>query len=173
MGPPVDPNLTTRIVEFNDVPALEAALATREIAAVLCEPAMTNRGIILADEGFHTALRNLTTKYGTLLIIDETHTICCGPGGYTAAYGLKPDMVTLGKPIGSGIPGAAYGVSKELSDKIVEQLRDDSTDENGLGGTLSGNAVALCAMKHTLQKVITQQAFDKMTPLASTFRRIS
>jgi glutamate-1-semialdehyde 2,1-aminomutase len=166
MGPPVDPSLTTRIVEFNDIPALEKALATKEIAAVLAEPAMTNRGIILPDEGFHKALRELTTKYGTLLIIDETHTISSGPGGYTLAHGLKPDMVTLGKPIGSGIPGAAYGVSKTVADMIVDQLKDDSTDENGLGGTLSGNAVALCAMKATLQNVITEEAYKYMFPLA-------
>jgi glutamate-1-semialdehyde 2,1-aminomutase len=103
VGPPVDPSMTTRIVEFNDPVALENALSDGKVAAVLCEPAMTNRGIILPQPGFHEILRNLTRKYGTLLIIDETHTICCGPGGYTAAYGLKPDMITIGKPIGSGI----------------------------------------------------------------------
>jgi glutamate-1-semialdehyde 2,1-aminomutase len=98
IGPPVDPALTTRVVEFNDVAALEQALASRDVACVLAEPAMTNVGIIQPDPGFHAALRDLTRKTGTLLILDETHTICAGPGGYTAAHGLQPDLLTLGKP---------------------------------------------------------------------------
>ena len=104
LGPPVDPALTTRVVEFNDVAALEAALAHGDVACVLAEPAMTNIGIIPPEPGFHAALRDLTRRTGTLLVLDETHTICAGPGGYTRADGLEPDMLTLGKAIGGGIP---------------------------------------------------------------------
>jgi len=169
IGPPVDPKLTTKVIEFNHVRALEAALRPRDVAAVLAEPAMTNRGIILPEVGYHDALRRITRKYGTLLIIDETHTICCGPGGYTAAYGLEPDMVTLGKPIGSGVPAAAFGISRGVSERILKKIKLDTTDESGIGGTLSGNALAVAAMRATLQHVITQAAFDHMMPLAERF----
>ena len=171
IGPPVDPSVTTKAIEFNDVQALERALAPRDVACVLAEPAMTNRGIILPEPGYHEALREVTRRTGTLLIIDETHTICCGPGGYTAAHGLAPDMVTLGKPIASGIPAAAYGISHDVADRIIQKVKAESTDESGIGGTLSGNALALVAMRATLQHVITQAAFDVMLPLAERFER--
>ena len=106
-GPPVDPTLTTKVVEWNDVDALVAALEPGDVACVLAEPALTNIGIILPDDGYHEALRRLTRETGTLLILDETHTICAGPGGCTREWGLDPDMVTLGKPIGSGVPSAS------------------------------------------------------------------
>jgi len=169
IGPPVDLSLTTKAIEFNDVEALERALLPGDVACVLCEPAMTNRGIILPDDGYHDALREITQKYGTFLIIDETHTICCGPGGYTMAHGLEPDIVTMGKPLASGIPAAAYGISQELADKSISDLKKDSTDESGIGGTLSGNPLAVAAMRATLEKVITKEAFDYMIPLAKRF----
>jgi glutamate-1-semialdehyde 2,1-aminomutase len=171
MGPPVDPRETTKVVEFNDIPALEAALASRDVAALLMEPAMTNRGIILPDPGYHEAARRLTRKYGTLLIIDETHTLSSGIGGYTRQHGLKPDMITMGKPLASGVPVAAFGVSQEVSDKVMERILSDGTDESGLGGTLSGNALAIAAMKATLQKVITEANFKRMLPLAKRFEK--
>jgi glutamate-1-semialdehyde 2,1-aminomutase len=167
IGPPVDPAITTRAVEFNDLDALEAALAHKDVACVLCEPAMTNCGIILPEPGYHDALRDLTQRFGTLLIIDETHTICCGPGGYTAVYDLKPDVVTLGKPLGGGIPVAAYGVSQEVADRAHAKIKADSTDESGVGGTLSGNALSVAAMRATLEHVITKEAFERMIPLAN------
>lgn len=169
IGPPVEPKATTKVIEFNDVGSLEGALKPRDVAAVLAEPAMTNRGIILPEPGYHDALRRLTRKYGTLLIIDETHTICCGPGGYTAAHGLSPDMVTLGKPIASGVPAAAYGISQGVADRILKKIKQDTTDESGIGGTLSGNALAIAAMRATLRHVITEEAFDRMMPLAERF----
>ena len=106
---------TTRVVEWNDVEALERELAHGDVACVLAEPALTNIGIVLPEPGFHDALREATRAAGTLLIIDETHTICAGPGGYTAAYGLEPDMLTIGKPIAGGLPAAAYGFSAEVA----------------------------------------------------------
>jgi len=171
IGPPVDPEVTTKAIEFNDVPSLDKALKPRDVACVLAEPAMTNRGIILPDPGYHDSLRELTRKYETLLIIDETHTLCCGIGGYTREYGLKPDMITMGKPLASGVPVAAFGISQYVSDKVMKRILDDGTDESGLGGTLTGNALAVAAMRATLEKVITHKAFDKMMPLAARFEK--
>ncbi len=112
LGPPINPIETTKVIEFNDIPALEIALASGDVACVLAEPVMTNIGIIHPDPGYHDALRQITKKTGTILIIDETHTICTGPGGYTSAYGLKPDMITLGKPLAGGVPAAIYGFTQ-------------------------------------------------------------
>jgi len=168
LGAPVDPALTTKAVEFNDVKALDKALKQRDVACVLAEPAMTNHGIILPDPGYHDELRGLTQKYGTLLVMDETHTLCCGIGGYTREYGLKPDIITMGKPLGSGIPVAAYGISEDVADMVLDRVIDDE-DESGIGGTLSGNALAMAAMKATLTHVYTEGNFVKMIPLAKMF----
>lgn len=171
LGPQVDPVLTTKVIEFNDIPALEAALAPGDVACVLAEPAMTNIGIIHPDEGYHAALRELTRRTGTLLIIDETHTICTGPGGYTRAYNLDPDLFVIGKPIASGIPAAVYGMSAEVAERARVQTPLEDIDTNGIGGTLSGNALALTAMRVTLEHVLTQDAFDRMIPLAQRFEQ--
>ncbi len=166
IGPPVDPSVTTRVVEFNDVAALEGALANRDVACVLAEPALTNVGIVHPVPGYHHALRDLTRKYGSLLIIDETHTICVGPGGYTGAEKLDPDFLVFGKAIGSGVPGAAYGFTEKVADMIHEHQSLEDCDTGGIGGTLAGNALSLAAMRATLSKVLTQEAFDHMIPMA-------
>jgi len=166
VGPPVDPSVTTKVVEFNDLAALEHALAPGDVACVLAEPAMTNVGIVHPEPGYHAGLRELTRKHGTLLIIDETHTICAGPGGFTRAENLDPDMLVFGKAIGGGIPGAAYGFSKEVADRIAAKQNLENCDVGGIGGTLAGNALSLAAMRASLTKVLTKQAFDRMTPLA-------
>ena len=166
VGPPVDPSVTTRVVEFNDIPALEQALAHGDVACVLAEPALTNVGIVHPAPGFHQALRELTRKHGTLLIIDETHTICAGPGGYTRAEKLDPDFLVFGKPIAGGLPAAAYGFPQKVADMILERHSLEDCDTGGIGGTLAGNALSLAAMRATLAKVLTQEAFDRMIPLA-------
>ena len=167
MPPPVDPELTTRVIEFNDLPTLEAALAPRDVAAVLMEPALTNCGIVLPEPGYLEAVREITRRTGTVWIVDETHTWCAGPGGYTAAHDLEPDMVTLGKPVAGGIPSAAFGASQEIYDKTIANMLAETTGVNGLGGTLTGNALALAAMRATLERVITKRAYDRMIPLAT------
>jgi glutamate-1-semialdehyde 2,1-aminomutase len=167
VGPAIDPAVTTRVVEFNDVPALEHALAGRDVACVLAEPAMTNIGIILANPGFHDALRTLTRRSGTLLILDETHTICAGPGGYTATHELTPDMLTLGKPVGSGVPSGAYGLSDDVARRVQARIRADESDTGGIGGTLAGNALSLAAMRATLEHVMTGEAYAHMEALAA------
>jgi glutamate-1-semialdehyde 2,1-aminomutase len=166
IGPPVDPTTTTHVVEFNDVDALEGALAAGDTACVLAEPALTNIGIVLPDPGFHDALRNLTRQHGTLLVIDETHTICAGPGGYTRAHGLEPDFVTIGKSIGSGVPAAAYGFTAEVAERIERHVSAEDSDVSGVGGTLAGNALSLTAIRATLENVLTDEAFERMTALA-------
>ncbi len=166
LGPPVDPAVTTRVIEFNDLAALESALGHGDVACVLAEPAMTNIGIIHPDEGYHRRLREITRKTGTLLVIDETHTICAGPGGYTRAHGLEPDLLTLGKAVGSGVPGAVYGMSAEVAERVRGRISLHEADTGGIGGTLAGNALSLAAMRATLAQVLTQEAYDRTIPLA-------
>jgi glutamate-1-semialdehyde 2,1-aminomutase len=169
IGPPVNPAATTRVVEFNDLNALEAALKHHDVACVLAEPAMTNVGIILPDEGYWHAARELTRRYGTLLIADETHTICAGPGGCTREWQLDPDFVVFGKPIGSGIPGAAYGCTEVVAQRISARIQLEHCDVGGIGGTLAGNALSLAAMRATLEHILTPVAFERMIPLAKRF----
>jgi glutamate-1-semialdehyde 2,1-aminomutase len=166
IGPPVDPSVTTTVVEFNELSALEASLKHEDIACVLAEPALTNVGIVLPEPGYHAALREITRRYGTLLIIDETHTICAGPGGYTRAENLEPDFLVFGKPIAGGVPGAAYGFTAEVAQCVLERHNLEDCDTGGIGGTLAGNALSLAAMRATLQKVLTKEAFDRMIPMA-------
>ncbi len=166
IGPPVDPSLTTKVVEFNDLSALEQALAPGDVACVLAEPVMTNVGIVHPETGFHAALHTFTRKFGTLLIIDETHTICAGPGGYTGAENLDPDFLVFGKPIAGGVPGAVYGFTEDVAKSIVDRQNLEDCDTGGIGGTLAGNALSLAAMRATLSKVLTKEAFDRMIPLA-------
>ena len=170
VGPPVDLAETTKAIEWNDVNALDAALAEGDVACVLAEPAMTNIGIIPPEPGYHDALRALTREHGTLLAIDETHTICAGPGGYTRAHGLEPDFVTLGKPIAGGVPAAAYGMSAEVGGRIAAYLDTlETSDVGGIGGTLSGNALSLAATRAILGQVLTDEAFERMIALGERF----
>ena len=169
VGPPVDPSVTTRVVQFNDVEALERALALEDVACVLAEPALTNIGIVLPDEGFHESLRELTRRSGTLLAIDETHTMSAGPGGCTEAWDLQPDIVTVGKAIGGGMPVAAFGVSAELAGRISARAGADYEDTGGIGGTLAGNALSLAATRSTLEHVLTEEAYARTIPLAERF----
>jgi glutamate-1-semialdehyde 2,1-aminomutase len=166
LGPPVPPEATTRIVEFNDIEALERGLAHRDVACVLTEPALTNIGMVLPEPGFHEAVRALTRQYESLLVIDETHTISVGPGGYTRAHGLDPDIVVLGKSIGGGIPAAAFGLREELSERIRAAVDRDYAGMGGVGGTLAGNALSLAAVRATLEEVLTEDAYRHMISLA-------
>jgi glutamate-1-semialdehyde 2,1-aminomutase len=130
---------------------------------------MTNVGIILPDDGYWRAARELARRYGALLIADETHTICAGPGGCTREWKLDPDFVVFGKPIGSGIPGGTYGCTEEVAQRISARMQLEDCDVGGIGGTLAGNALSLAAMRATLEHVLTPAAFEKMIPLAKRF----
>jgi glutamate-1-semialdehyde 2,1-aminomutase len=171
VGPPVRLEHTTRVVEFNDSAALEEALAHEDVACVLAEPAMTNIGIVLPDPGFHDALRDLTRRYGTLLIIDETHTMSTGYGGYTREHGLEPDILTVGKTIGGGVPAGAFGLTHQVAERALAQEDADYVDVGGVGGTLAGNALSVAAMRTALTEVLTEEAFRRTVPLAERFER--
>ena len=171
IGPPVNPAETTRAVEFNDLAAFEAALAPRDVACILAEPVMTNVGIVHPDPGYWQSATEIARGYGTLLIMDETHTICAGPGGYTREHAIRPDIFVIGKPIASGLPAGTYGCSAEVAEKITHRIHLEDCDTGGIGGTLAGNALSLAAIRATLEHVLTPQAFAHMIPLAQRFAK--
>jgi glutamate-1-semialdehyde aminotransferase len=169
VGLPVPLEETTRVVEINDVDGLERELGDGDVAVCLFEPALTNIGIVLPEPGYHEAVRELCTRTGTLLLIDETHTFCAGPGGCTAAWGLQPDIVTIGKTLGAGIATGAYGFTQELADRVYAETDWKHADVGGVGGTLAGNALSLSAMRATLGEVMTDDAFARMIQLGERF----
>jgi len=167
IGAPVALNLTTRVVEFNDLGAMEDALKKGDVAAILMEPAMTNVGIVLPDDGYLVAVGELARRYEAVWIIDETHTISVGPGGMTADLGLKPDILTIGKAIGGGLPTGTFGMTHEIASQIAKKTEREVIDTGGIGGTLAGNALSLAAMKATLTQVLTDENFMKMIELGN------
>jgi glutamate-1-semialdehyde 2,1-aminomutase len=172
VGPAVDPTVTTRVAEWNDLAAVEEELANGDVAAILTEPALTNIGIVLPEPGFLAGLRELATRYGTLLMIDETHTISAGPGGMTARDGLAPDIFVIGKSLGGGVPCGAYGLTEEIAvavTRLAETGSADIVDVGGVGGTLAGNALSLAAMRATLAEVLNDDAFAHMEALATRY----
>jgi glutamate-1-semialdehyde aminotransferase len=171
LGPAVDPAVTTRVVPFNDLDALDRALADRQVAALLIEPALTNVGIVLPDAGYLEGVREITRRHGTILIHDETHTICAGPGGVTGSRGLAPDMLVIGKTIGGGIPVATYGMTEEVADRVRATVPVEDSDVGGIGGTLAGYALSMAAARAALDEVLTDAAFATMLPLAERWER--
>ncbi len=170
VGPAYPVSESTRVAEFNDLASVEAGLAHGDVAVLIMEPALTNMGIVLPDPGFLEGVRDLCTKHGTLLLIDETHTISAGPGGCTAAWGLQPDIFVIGKSIGGGIPSGAYGITQAVADAVGNQPEADLVDVGGVGGTLAGNVLSTAAMRATLEEVLTPSNFDHMIALATRFR---
>ncbi|ASL42269.1 Glutamate-1-semialdehyde 2,1-aminomutase [Burkholderia sp. AD24] len=156
----------TRVVEFNDLAALEHALKDGDVACVLAEPALTNIGMVLPEPDYWRQAQALMRRYGTLLAIDETHTISCGPGGYTQAHGLEPDLFVLGKPVGGGFPCAVYGFSAELAERAQRAKRDAPPGHSGIGTTLTANMLAMSAIRATLAEVMTEAAYAHMFALA-------
>jgi glutamate-1-semialdehyde 2,1-aminomutase len=169
VGEPVDVTMTSRVAEFNDLAGLERQLAHGDVAAVLMEPALTNIGIVLPEAGYLEGVRELTRAYDALLINDETHTFSAGPGGATAAWGLDPDVLVIGKAIGGGVPCGAYGLSEELAARAERRTDLDLVDMGGVGGTLAGNPVSVAAMRATLEQVLTDDAFAGMIDVATAF----
>jgi glutamate-1-semialdehyde 2,1-aminomutase len=167
IGPQVDPGKTTLAVPFNDLDAMERALASGEVACVLMEPALTNIGIVLPQPGYLEGVRRLTKQYGVILILDETHTICAGPQGASRLWGIDADMLVIGKTIGGGIPVAAYGMSSEVAVKVEALMHGHDLDVSGIGGTLSGSALAGAAIRATLTHALRPEDFDIAIPLAT------
>jgi len=167
LGQVADLTQFARVVEFNDLPALQAALAHGDVACVITEPVMTNSCMVLPEPGFHAELRRLTRAAGTLLLIDETHTISTGPGGYTRAHGLEPDLFVLGKPVAGGVPASVWGFTDEVACRLDEVRSQTPPGHSGMGTTLSANALSLAAMRATLEHVMTPEAYAHMEVLAS------
>ena len=156
------------VIQFNDVGELEEALAGEEYACVFTEPALTNEGVVLPEPGFHEALRRLSHEAGTLLLLDETHTLVCGPGGLTEKWGLEPDLVVVGKAIGGGLPLGAYGMSAELA--AAFERGASLTGEPGelaTGGTLFANALGMAAARAALTEVLTLDAYEHAAALGA------
>lgn len=169
VGPAVPVDQTTRVAEFNDLDSIERGLAAGDVAILIMEPALTNIGIVLPEPGFLEAVRRLCDAHGTLLLIDETHTISAGPGGCTRAWGLEPDVVVIGKSIGGGVPCGAYGITGEIADRVARHPEADLVDVGGVGGTLAGNALSTAAMRATLTEVLTPVAFGHMIGLGTRY----
>lgn len=169
VAPQIDPAETTRMAEFNDLASVERALSEGDVAVVITEPALTNIGIVLPEPGFLEGLRELCTRYGALLLIDETHTFSAGPGGMTARDGLRPDIFVIGKSIAGGVPIGAFGITHEVAAMIESHDEVDIIDVGGVGGTLAGNAMSMAAARATLGEVLTDEAFERMIELADRY----
>jgi glutamate-1-semialdehyde 2,1-aminomutase len=169
MGPQVDVALTTAVVPFNDLEALDRRLAQGDVACLLMEPALTNIGIVLPVDGYSEGVREITRKHDVLLVIDETHTLCAGPGGCTAAWGLEPDLLVVGKPIAGGVPLAAYGMTAEIADRLTGPMLEHEADVSGVGGTLTANALALAASRAALSSALREEDYAVAIPLAGRF----
>lgn len=166
LGQVVDITRTTRSVEFNDLAALEAALADGQVACLMAEPVMTNIGMVLPETGFWAEAQALCRRYGTLLLIDETHTISSGPGGYTQAHGLQPDLLVLGKPVAGGVACAVYGFSADAARRAETAKRAAPPGHSGIGTTLTANLLTMAAMRAQLSEVMTDAAYAHMMGLA-------
>ncbi|WP_249423798.1 aspartate aminotransferase family protein [Nocardioides coralli] len=169
LGPQVDVSVTTAVVPFNDLDALDRRLGEGDVACLLMEPALTNIGIVLPEEGYLAGVREITRRHGVLLVNDETHTLCVGPGGATAAWDLEPDLLVVGKPIGGGVPVAAYGMTAEVAERLAGPMLGHEIDVAGVGGTLTGNALALAAVRATLSSCLREEDFARAVPLAERF----
>lgn len=162
LGQVQDPSLTTVMIPFNDRSALEAELSKQDIACVIAEPVMTNCGMILPETGFWEFLREATRKVGTLLLLDETHTISTGPGGYARVHNLEPDLFVLGKPVAGGVPAAVWGMTQTVADRLFAARPESEHGHSGIGTTLAGNALQLACMRATLEELMTPENYDRM-----------
>lgn len=161
----------TRIVEFNDLPALEAALRHGDVACVITEPVLTNCCMVKPEPGFHEGLRRITRDAGTLLLIDETHTISTGPGGYTRKHGLNPDLFVLGKPVAGGVPASVWGMSRDVAERYDAYNQTKEPGYSGMGTTLSANPLQFVAMRATLEEMMTEENYARMERLADRLER--
>jgi len=173
LGQAYDLTQYSRVVPFNDIKALEEALSSGDVAALLCEPAMTNIGMVLPEPCFMQSCRELTRKYGTLLIIDETHSLSTGYGGCTRLWDLQPDFFVLGKAIAGGVPASVYGCSAQMSEAMQQAQRcagEESAGQHGhsgMGTTLSAGMLAMHCMRVNLEQVMTEAAFAHMLDLGA------
>jgi len=166
LGQATDLSATTVSVSFNDTIALEAALTGGDVAVVLAEPAMTNCGMILPRPGYHDALRRLTRAAGTLLLIDETHTVSTALGGYSRNHGLQPDLFVVGKAIAGGVPASVWGMSADVAERLREAHRSRPPGHSGIGTTLSGSPLQLACIRACLEEIMTPTVYRRMETMA-------
>lgn len=166
LGQVTDLTANTVVVEFNDLAALDAALSGGDVACVLAEPVMTNIGMVLPRQGYWPAAQEIIRRHGSLLVLDETHTISSGPGGYAMQHGLRPDALVLGKPVGGGVPCAVYGFSQALALRVEQAKRQAPPGHSGVGTTLTANMLSMAAMRANLAEVMTDAAYANMFALA-------
>ncbi len=162
LGPPFNAATAAVAAEFNDLAGVEAALETGDIAAILTEPVMTNSCMVLPDPGFHAGLRALATKYGALLIIDETHTLSSGLGGYTRTHALTPDIFVVDKAVAGGMPTAVWGMTDPVAARLDAVNAARPPGRSGMGTTLSANPMQFACLHATLTHVMTQAAYARM-----------
>jgi glutamate-1-semialdehyde 2,1-aminomutase len=167
LGQVHDLTSATVVVEFNDLAALDAALAGGDVACVLAEPVMTNIGMVLPDPGYWELARAVMRRHGTLLVMDETHTISSGHGGYARQHGIEADALVVGKPIGGGVPCAVYGFTAALAQLVEQAKREAPPGHSGVGTTLSANMFAMAAMRANLEQVMSEQAYRHMSALSA------
>lgn len=158
---------TSVAAPFNDSEAIERLLAAGDIALILTEPALTNTAMVLPEPGFIEGLIAAAHRHGALVCLDETHTISTGPGGFTRAHDLSPDFFVLGKPVAGGLPAAVFGFTAEVETDMRRVLDTKTPGYSGIGTTLSGNMLALAAMRACLADVMTEAAYVHMTGLAT------
>ncbi|MFN3281493.1 MAG: aspartate aminotransferase family protein [Tabrizicola sp.] len=166
LGQVNDLSQTAVACEFNDLAGVEAALARGDVAAILTEPVMTNSCMVLPHAGFHDGLRQLSLKYGALLILDETHTISSGLGGYTRVHSLRPDIFVVGKCVAGGMPTAVWGLTDETAKRYEEADARREPGRTGMGTTLSANPMQFACLVATLSEVMTPENYAHMEKLA-------
>lgn len=162
LGAPFDPSETAVAVEFNDLAGVAAALAKGDVAAILTEPVMTNSCMVLPDAGFHAGLRALASDHGAVLIMDETHTLSSGYGGYARVHGLAPDILVVGKCVAGGMPTAIWGMVDAIATRLAEVNAKRAPGRTGMGTTLSANPMQFACLKATLSEVMTPLAYAHM-----------
>jgi glutamate-1-semialdehyde 2,1-aminomutase len=161
----------TRVVPFNDLPALEAALKHGDVACLLAEPALTNFGLVPPEPGFWEQARALCREHGTLLVCDETHTISTALGGYARAHGLEPDFMVVGKAVAGGLPCAVYGFTHAVAERMVHAKNTAPEGHSGIGTTLAGNALTLAALQASLEHLHTAENYAHMLDLAAALEQ--
>ncbi|HXC60696.1 MAG TPA: transaminase [Steroidobacteraceae bacterium] len=161
-----DPRETTVVVEFNDIAAVEQALARGDIACVLAEPVMTNAGMVLPAPGFLESLRAACTRHEVPLVIDETHTLSSGPGGYARMHGIAADFLVCGKAIAGGLPCAVFGHDEAIAARILAADAQREAGHSGVGTTLSANPLALAALAASLAELMTPANYQRMAQRA-------
>jgi len=166
LGQVNDLTQTAVCCEFNDLASVEGALAKGDVAAILTEPVMTNSCMVLPDAGFHDGLRQLSLKYGALLIMDETHTISSGLGGYTRVHSLRPDIFVVGKCVAGGMPTAVWGLTDETAKRYEEVNANRPSGRSGMGTTLSANPMQFACLVANLSQVMTPENYAHMEKLA-------